>query len=688
MRGRFAIITRRHHTLDLIPEAMHQNVQEAKDMSRFPPERIRNFCIIAHVDHGKSTLADRLLQYTGAISAEQKLSQVLDTLQVERTRGITVKAQAVSLFYKCKQFEGEEYLLNLIDTPGHVDFSYEVSRSLASCQGALLLIDAAQGIQAQTMSNYWMAKSQGIKTILPVLNKIDLASANVSAVLDQMKNAGISTDNLTMISAKNGTNISTELLPKIVKHLDPPRPVLSRGPTRVLLFDSWYDQYKGVVCLINIIDGERLVPGQTLTSFATQKTYTVQSMGIHTPRRVTVDSLYSGQVGWILLGMKSPQEALIGDTLYNLKEDEKSTVIPLPGFQKPQAMVFAGVFPTQLSEYVELCDAIHKLCLNDSSITLAPASSTILGKGWRVGFLGTLHMDVFKQRLEQEYGATVIFTCPTVPYMFCMDKNDIGAKELILFNAAEDIPALKAGTHISGMQWQPQKGILKEPWIEIEIITPENSMGSIMSLCLERRGQQISVDYNTSLGNDHRVTMVYKIPLAEIIYDFYELVKQFSSGYANIQYRQQLPAADKDHNNAFGTNQLTWEYCDVDLVQLFINDRPVPDMSFLAHPSKAQPLGRSLLAALKEHIDRQVFEVVLQAKVNVDERGKGGRVLAREAISAMRKDVTAKCYGGDKTRKQKLLEHQKECKKKLKMIGQVELKHEAFLALMTATSKS
>lgn len=620
------------------------------DMSKYQDEYIRNFCIIAHVDHGKSTLADRLLEYTGAISKEQKLTQVLDTLQVERARGITVKAQAVSLFYK---FRNKEYLLNLIDTPGHVDFSYEVNRSLAACQGALLLIDATQGVQAQTIANYWAARNQGIQTILPVLNKIDLPNSDIPTVIEQMKQANLPTNHLTFVSAKNGTNIENELFPKIITTLSHPI-CKSSNITRALLFDSWYDQYKGVVCLIAIMDGS-LKTGQILTSFATKKSYQIQSLGIHTPSRFKTNGLYFGQVGWIILGMKEPSEAMIGDTLYSnssIEYIEPENIIPLPGFRKPRPMVFSGVFPSQLSEYSDLKEAIDRLCLNDSSITLSPSSSTILGRGWRIGFLGTLHMDVFKQRLEQEYDAIVIFTAPTIPYLLCEENT-----EKLLLNASEELSSYITKSHI-----------LKEPWIKASIATPSEHVGSLMRLCTEYRGEQVSMQYPTFESD--RIIMIYLFPLSEIVYDFYNQLKEVTSGYASLDYH-----SDKD--------DVIWKPCKVELVQLFINDKLVPDLSFIAHPSKAQAMGRALLSRLKDHIDRQVFEVVLQAKIGIDEKGKGGRVIARESISPSRKDVTAKCYGGDKTRKMKLLEHQKESKKKLKMIGRVELQHEAFLSLMT-----
>ncbi|RHZ50838.1 hypothetical protein Glove_490g45 [Diversispora epigaea] len=597
------------------------------DLTKIPAQDIRNFSIIAHVDHGKSTLADKLLELTGTISLHQSHQQVLDKLNVERERGITIKAQTCSMFYK---YKGKEYLLNLIDTPGHVDFNYEVSRSLAACQGSILLVDASQGIQAQTAANFWLAFNQDLP-ILPVINKIDLESANTKSVISQIENSfGLDTTDICLISAKLGINID-KILPKVIEKIPHPNGDINK-PLKAFLFDSWYDTYVGVVCLMAIVDG-KLQKGDKIVSAYSELKYEVSDIGIMYPEQVPTGYLHAGQVGYAILSMKVAAEAHIGDTFYHYK----CPVEPLPGFEPAKPMVFAGIFPVDANEFNKLDESIKKLTLNDASVSVQKETSMALGQGWRIGFLGTLHMDVFQQRLEEEYDASVIVTQPTVPYKivyrdgkskFVRNPSEFPDPDEMSYNVVE----------------------LQEPMVMATIILPNDYMGVIMDLCGGKRGEQ--VDYNSL--DEHRVMMRYTLPLSEIVTDFHDELKSRSSGYASFDYED-----------------MGYKASDVVKMNLLINKKPVDALAAILHRSQVQIVGRDWAKRLSEVIPKQLYEVAIQTAI-------GGKVIARETISALRKNVTAKCYGGDVTRKMKLLEKQKEGKKKMKMIGNVELPQKAF----------
>lgn len=597
------------------------------DLSTFTPDRIRNFSIIAHIDHGKSTLADRLLEITGTISTRSKNEQFLDKLQVEKERGITVKAQTASLFYK---HNGVMYLLNLIDTPGHVDFNYEVSRSLYACQGALLLVDAAQGIQAQTMANFYLAFEQDL-TIIPVINKIDMANADPERVTREMERAlDIDRDDILKISAKTGIGLDV-LLPAIVERIKHPVGS-SNGKLKALLFDSWFDEYRGVICLIEIIDGT-LKKGDYITSAHTGQSYEVHDLGLMYPEPQSMAALYTGQVGFLVSGMKTVKEARVGDTLYH----ENKPVPALPGFKPAKSMVFAGVYPVETTDFDLLRDAIEKLTLNDPSVHVEKESSAALGFGFRCGFLGLLHMDVFKQRLEQEYNMQIIATSPSVLYKVTMTNG----QELDIENPS-DYPEANLIEEV------------REPIINATIILPKEYLGGILALCQERRGIQNDLTY---LDED-RLVLKYKLPLNEIVTDFYDRLKSLSAGYASFDYE----LAGYEASNMVKMN-------------ILLNGKPVDALSLIVHQDKAQQVGRQLTQKLREVIHRQMFEIAIQAAI-------GAKIIARESISALRKNVTAKCYGGDISRKRKLLEKQKEGKKKMKQVGNVELPQEAFLTIL------
>uniref|UniRef100_A0A3B4BD89 Tr-type G domain-containing protein n=1 Tax=Periophthalmus magnuspinnatus TaxID=409849 RepID=A0A3B4BD89_9GOBI len=561
-------------------------------MSVFPVERIRNFCIIAHIDHGKSTLADRLLEITGAISTTEKNHQVLDQLQVEKERGITVKAQTASLFY---HHQGAPHLLNLIDTPGHVDFSYEVSRSISACQGVLLIVDANQGIQAQTVANFYLAFEAQL-AIIPVINKIDLKNADPERVEAQIEKVfDIPRDECIRISAKLGTNVD-KVLQAVVERIPPPA-VSPSSSLRALVFDSNFDHYRGVIANVALFGG-KVKKGDRIVSAHLKKTYEVQEVGILRPSELPTNH-FAGQVGYVIAGMKDVKEAQIGDTLF-LQEAEP--VEPLPGFKPAKPMVFAGMFPMDQSEYTGLRSAIDRLTLNDSSVTVQRDSSLALGAGWRLGFLGLLHMEVFNQRLEQEYNASVIVTAPTVPY----------------------------------------KAVLSSP-----------------KLIKGRRGVQKSLLYI----DDHRVMMKYMFPLNEIVVDFYDLLKSMSSGYASF-----------DYENA------GYEAADLIKMEILLNGRPVEELTTIVHRDRAYTMGKSMCERLKDSIPRQMFEIAVQAAV-------GSKVIARETIKAYRKNVLAKCYGGDITRKMKLLKRQAEGKKKMRRIGNVDVPKDAFISVLKRMDK-
>ncbi len=597
------------------------------DLKNFKPDQIRNFSIIAHIDHGKSTLADRLLELTETIYGKVKNEQMLDKLQVERERGITVKAQTASLFY---EYNGKIYLLNLIDTPGHVDFSYEVSRSLYACQGAVLLVDAVQGVQAQTMANFFLAFEQNL-TIIPVINKIDKATADPERIAGEMNKAfDIKKNEILHISAKTGLNIE-HVLQAVIKNVKPPAGDENK-PFKALLFDSWYDEYRGVICLIEVIDGT-VCKGDKIISAHTGQDYEILDIGLMYPEPYPTTALYTGQVGFLIAGMKTVKEARVGDTFFHQGKEVQA----LPGFKPAKPMVFAGIYPVDTTEFDFVRDAIEKLTLNDPSVHVEKESSAALGLGFRCGFLGLLHMDVFKQRLEQEYNVAIITTSPTVLYKILLTNG----QEIMIENPS-DFPE------------QVQIEEVYEPIVNATIITPKIYLGNLIKICEERRGEQLEMNF---LDED-RLVLRYKLPLNEIITDFYDKLKSVSAGYASFDYEVAGYQASK-----------------LVKMNILLNAKPVDALSVIVHQDKAYYMGRRLTKKLKEVIHRQMFEIAIQAAI-------GAKVIARETVSAMRKDVTAKCYGGDITRKRKLLEKQKEGKKKMKQIGNVELPQEAFLTVL------
>ncbi|KAI9379334.1 hypothetical protein POPTR_017G079800v4 [Populus trichocarpa] len=614
--------------------------QNSIDLAQYSPERIRNFSIIAHVDHGKSTLADRLLELTGTIKRGHGQPQYLDKLQVERERGITVKAQTATMFHKCNHNgsnikdadKAPTYLLNLIDTPGHVDFSYEVSRSLAACQGALLVVDAVQGVQAQTVANFYLAFESNL-AIIPVINKIDQPTADPERVKAQLKSMfDLEPSDCLLTSAKTGLGLE-QVLPSVIDRIPPPSGSTS-SPLRMLLLDSYYDEYKGVICHVAIVDGV-LRKGDKISSAATGHTYEVADVGIMHPELTPTGVLLTGQVGYIVSGMRSTKEARVGDTLHH----SRFSVESLPGFKPAKHMVFSGLYPVDGSDFDALNHAIERLTCNDASVSVTKESSSALGLGFRCGFLGLLHMDVFHQRLEQEHGAHVISTVPTVPYIF--EYSD-GSKVQV------QNPAMLTSN--------PNKRVTAswEPTVIATIIIPSEYVGPVITLCSERRGQQLEYSFVDS----QRAFMKYRLPLREIVVDFYNELKSITSGYASFDYE------DSDYQES-------------DLVKLDIvlNGQSVDAMATIVHKLKAQRIGRELVEKLKKFIDRQMFEITIQAAI-------GAKVIARETISAMRKNVLAKCYGGDVTRKKKLLEKQKEGKKRMKRIGSVDIPQEAFHELL------
>jgi translation factor GUF1, mitochondrial len=598
------------------------------NLKDFPASQVRNFSIIAHIDHGKSTLSDRLLEKTGTLSDRVKHEQFLDKLQVEKERGITVKAQTASMFY---EYNGTMYLLNLIDTPGHVDFSYEVSRSLYACQGALLLVDATQGVEAQTMANFYLAFDQEL-TIVPVLNKVDMGNAQPERVMKQMEVLfDFKESEIIRASGKTGIGI-TDVLQAIIARI--PSPQADRtAPLKALLFDSWFDEYRGVICLIALQDGI-IKKGDLITLAQMHNEYEVLEIGLMYPDQQPMDALYAGQVGYLITGMKTVKEARVGDTLYHTSMPVK----PLPGFKPAKPVVFAGIFPVDASEFELLRDAIEKLTLNDASVTVEKKTSPALGLGFRCGFLGLLHMDVFKQRLEQEYKVSVIATAPSVLYKIKLAHTG----ELVDVETPSDFPEANRIEEIY------------EPVITATIIVPKQYLGNIMKLCEEKRGEQKEMKF---LDED-RIILKYKLPLNEVATDFYDQLKSLSSGYASFDYEEA-------------------GYQPEDLVKMdiMLNGKPVDALALIVHADKAYYIGRDLCEKLRQVIPRQLFEVAIQAAI-------GAKIIARETVSALRKDVTAKCYGGDISRKRKLLEKQKEGKKKMKQVGNVEVPQEAFLTIL------
>ena len=585
---------------------------------------IRNFSIVAHIDHGKSTLSDRLIEYTGGLESREMKAQVLDSMDIERERGITIKAQTVRLKYKAKN--GEIYQLNLMDTPGHVDFSYEVSRSLAACEGAIILVDATQGVQAQTLANAYLALDNDLE-MLPVLNKIDLPSSDVAATREQIADViGMDASNALCVSGKTGAGVP-ELLEEIVNKLPAPNGD-ENAPTRALLVDSWYDSYLGVVVLVRVVDGE-LKRGQKIKFIATGAEYVVEKVGYFTPKMENVDSLTTGEIGFIITGMKTIHDCKVGDTIC----DAKSSVDPLPGFKPSVPVVFSSFFPVESNDYPDLKEGAEKLALNDASFVFTTEKSSALGFGLRCGFLGLLHMEIISERLNREFNLSLINTVPSVLYKIHLRDGSV----MDLENPA-DMPDITKIDYI------------EEPWVRATIMMPDKYMGAIIELCSARRGVQENISY---VGN--RAVLVYQLPLSEIVFDFYDRVKSLSSGYASFDY-------------------VLYEYRQSDLVKvsILVNDENVEPLSFLCHRLWAEKRGRQIVEKLKDLIPRHQFKIPLQAAI-------GGKIIARETIAAYRKDVTAKCYGGDITRKRKLLEKQKEGKKRLRTFGNVEIPQTAFI---------
>ena len=591
-------------------------------------ERIRNFSIIAHIDHGKSTLADRVLEFTGAVSAREMREQYLDRLELERERGITIKSQAVRLYYQREN--GEVYQLNLIDTPGHVDFTYEVSRALSACEGALLVVDASQGVEAQTLANVYLALENNLE-IIPIINKIDLPQADIEKTKKEIEEIiGLDSQDALLVSAKLGRGIR-EVLEAIVNKIPPPRGK-RESSLRALVFDSWYDPYLGVVVLVRVVDG-KLYPGQKIKFLSTGKTYEITKVGVFAPEAATLDCLFAGEVGFIAAGIKEVREAKIGDTI----TEANAQVEPLPGFKEVKPVVFAGIFPVDNDDFEDLREAVERLWLNDPAFSYEAETSAALGFGFRCGFQGLLHMEIVQERLEREFKLNLITTAPTVKYRIKL-KNK---KEIEIENPAN---------------W-PDPGLIEEvlePYIRAEIYTPKEYIGSLIKLCEEKRGIQKEIKFLTP----ERCILIYELPFSEVVLDFYDKLKSYSRGYASLDYQF-----------------IGYKPGDLVKMDILINKQPVDTLSLIVHRDKAYYRGRELTSKLKEVIPRQLFEVVIQAAI-------GSKVIARERIPPLRKDVLAKCYGGDVTRKKKLLEKQKEGKKRLKAIGHIEIPQEAFLAVL------
>jgi len=594
-----------------------------------PTERIRNFSIVAHIDHGKSTLADRLIQVTGGLTDREMKEQVLDNMDLERERGITIKAQTVRLNYRAK--DGADYVLNLIDTPGHVDFAYEVNRSLYACEGALLVVDASQGVEAQTLANVYQAIDVDLE-IVPVLNKIDLPAADPDRVKAQIEDViGLDASDALPISAKTGLGVA-DVLEAIVERLPPPKSGDPEAPLKAMLVDSWYDPYLGVICLVRVIEGV-LKKGMRVRMMGTGGTYNVDDVGVFRPKKESVAALGPGEIGYLNASIKQVRDTRVGDTI---TDDRRPTAAMLPGFKPAQPVVFCGLFPVDAAEFEDLREAIEKLALNDASFSHEMETSAALGFGFRCGFLGLLHLEVIRERLEREYNVELITTAPSVIYQLTLTDGE----EVELHNPADMPDPVRIES-------------VAEPWIKATILVPDEYIGGVLKLCEDRRGIQKELTYAGS-----RAMLVYELPLNEVVFDFYDRLKSVTKGYASFDYQ-------------------FLEYREGDLVKMavLVNEEPVDALSMIVHRSRAEMRGRAMVEKLKELIPRQMFKIPIQAAI-------GGRIIARETLSALRKDVTAKCYGGDVTRKRKLLEKQKAGKKKMRQFGKVEIPQEAFIAAL------
>jgi len=589
---------------------------------------IRNFAIIAHIDHGKSTLADRLIEACGGLAAREMREQVLDNMEIERERGITIKAQTVRLVYRAE--DGETYVLNLMDTPGHVDFAYEVSRSLAACEGSLLVVDASQGVEAQTLANVYQAIEAGHE-IVPVLNKIDLPAAEPDRVKEQIEDViGLDASDALLISAKTGLNID-RVLEALVTRLPPPQGDAA-APLTALLVDSWYDPYLGVVILVRVKDGS-LVPGQKIRLMATGAVHSIERVGVFTPKGVAVEALGPGEVGFITAGIKTVADCRVGDTI---TDDRRPAAAPLPGFKPVQPVVFCSLFPTDAADFERLRDSLAKLRLNDASFEFEPETSVALGFGFRCGFLGLLHLEIVQERLTREFDLDLLATAPSVVYRVHLTNGAVRT----LHNQA-DMPDPVRVDHV------------EEPWIKATILVPDTYLGPILALCEERRGEQVDLTY---AGN--RAMLTYRLPLNEVVFDFYDRLKSVSRGYASFDYQID------DYREG-----------DLVLLNILVNGETVDALAVIVHRQEAERRGRALCERLKDLIPRQLFQVAIQAAI-------GGRIIARETVKALRKDVLAKCYGGDVTRKRKLLEKQKEGKKRMRQFGRVEIPQSAFITAL------
>ena len=597
-------------------------------MSAAPIDNIRNFSIVAHIDHGKSTLADRLIQLTGGLAEREMVEQVLDSMDIERERGITIKAQTVRLNYRAR--DGKDYVLNLIDTPGHVDFAYEVNRSLAACEGSLLVVDASQGVEAQTLANVYQAIDNGHE-IVPVLNKVDLPAAEPEKVKQQIEDViGLDASDAIEISAKTGENVP-EVLEAIVHRLPPPKGDVG-APLKALLVDSWYDAYLGVIVLVRIVDGT-MRKGQRIRMMGTNAAYEIDRVGVFTPKRIEMDALGPGEIGFLTASIKEVADTRVGDTI---TDDRKPTDKALPGFRPAQPVVFCGLFPVDAADFENLRAAMGRLRLNDASFSYEMETSAALGFGFRCGFLGLLHLEIIQERLEREFNLDLIATAPSVIYR--MELTD--GKEIEIHNPVDmpDVVKIKE---------------IHEPWIRATILTPDEYLGSVLKLCQDRRGAQVDLNYVGS-----RAMTKYDLPLNEVVFDFYDRLKSVSKGYASFDYH------------------LT-DYKPADLVkmQILVNAEPVDALSMLVHRTRAESRGRAMVEKLKELIPPHMFQIPIQAAI-------GGKIIARETVRAFRKDVTAKCYGGDVTRKRKLLDKQKEGKKRMRQFGKVDIPQEAFIAAL------